>query len=498
MFRYAPLITPSSPSQHSIRLLKLEPANSELAPIRGSLVDVSLEAAPPYEALSYCWGDASAKTDIYLCDECGQEGRLGVTMNLFAALKILRNRANASRLGLWSVRLKLRYGQRKEDPSRGIEFFRDVAGGRRKLSRTSQGFRIARRLFVVPRRSRRLEWASLKSIHRCPQYGPRLLWIDAICVNQQDIEERSAQVRLMRNIFAKCERALVWLGDMPDDVGRGVRLIEHIAARWDGKLVSDSSPAEFRIMLDAMGFPDFEIKGLLAMDAILSSPWFRRKWVIQEVAVPQHVTVICSSHEVDWDVFDQAVRFICELGYVHAWNVFDMAKEFASRLLFVHSAQASATHIRSFITRREEFQNGSRKSLFDLLYDCILSDATDPRDHVFALLGLVNSGSTEVATWQPDYGLSSLEVFVQTTRTLCADSGTLNCLNWDLDVIRRPPSAWSGDTCSCHDLPSWVVDWNDAKDVSAPIRAPNERLFFATKQTKYKGRDLDAAGCLTV
>ncbi|KAH8702916.1 heterokaryon incompatibility protein-domain-containing protein, partial [Phaeosphaeriaceae sp. PMI808] len=40
----------------------------------------------------------------------------------------------------------------------------------------------------------------------------RILWIDAICINQEDWNERSAQVVIMRNIYQRAERVLVWLG----------------------------------------------------------------------------------------------------------------------------------------------------------------------------------------------------------------------------------------------------------------------------------------------
>lgn len=148
-------------SPRSIRLLKWEQRTDVDAIDRvHQLVQVSLEDAPPYEALSYAWGSLDFRPGVKI-----EDGYVFVTRNCFDAL--------------------------------------------RHLPRTI--------------------WKENKNILSWFEGQARYIWIDAICINQEDIEERNQQVSIMSETYCKAERVLVWLErtsvdpDLSLDIRAGVR-----------------------------------------------------------------------------------------------------------------------------------------------------------------------------------------------------------------------------------------------------------------------------------
>jgi hypothetical protein len=89
----------------------------------------------------------------------------------------------------------------------------------------------------------------------------RTLWVDAICINQDDLAEREQQVRLMPGIYYKANRVLVWLGDASD---AGDQALNDVCASADD---SSSSGTEFP--------PETK----QAISLLLQRQWFRRMWV---------------------------------------------------------------------------------------------------------------------------------------------------------------------------------------------------------------------------
>lgn len=98
-------------------------------------------------------------------------------------------------------------------------------------------------------------YAALRSLR---DRSVKWMWIDAICINQQDRQERGHQVRSMAKIYGQANRVVVWLGDAADN---SERAFEEICAR--------------RKWIDTS---DYEIVQHAVL-ALLQRPWFRRIWV---------------------------------------------------------------------------------------------------------------------------------------------------------------------------------------------------------------------------
>ena len=113
-----------------------------------------------------------------------------------------------------------------------------------------------------------------------------LLWIDALCINQDNISERSAQVQLMDKIYQQASRVLIYLGEAESGSDNAM---DSIAQRHSDKYSTQ------------MGVLDF----------FQRRPWFNRVWVLQEVALADCALAICGSKCVPWAWFPCLVGSQC-------------------------------------------------------------------------------------------------------------------------------------------------------------------------------------------
>jgi len=111
----------------------------------------------------------------------------------------------------------------------------------------------------------------------------RVIWVDAICINQADLAERSAQVRIMHRIYRAASRVLIYLGDSSSDSDKAISILED-DANGDRPFITDHlNQAETEAVIN-----------------LLNRDWFHRVWVLQEVAWSKSALVICGSRVTFW------------------------------------------------------------------------------------------------------------------------------------------------------------------------------------------------------
>ena len=117
----------------------------------------------------------------------------------------------------------------------------------------------------------------------------RTLWIDALCINQDDLVERSAQVSIMGSIYSNTSKVLIWLGEE-----------------------SANSQAAFEAMKDfvrGMGRNDHKLTSWKekwrSFEYLCQRPYWGRLWIIQEVCLASSLRVHCGSDAMGWDDFLQ-------------------------------------------------------------------------------------------------------------------------------------------------------------------------------------------------
>ena len=268
---------------------------------------------------------------------------------------------------------------------------------------------------------------------------PRALWIDQICINQDDVDERSKQVALMHKIYSKAEKVVIWLGEEGPDDEMAFRFVPVLLSHLPPLSTSHGGVARqgliAREVLPIVGSPAW-----IALSSVFSRPYFRRSWIVQEVALARHAVVHCGPHVIDWDLLAAASSY--QMGQL------DSDAENA------HDAVAA-------IMEFHRKDHGKGNNIADALFRSYRFNCTDPRDKVFAMLGLVPA-----LVLQPDYSERVEDVYLNMTRLVILKLGNLDILC----CVYHPKTSAT--------LPSWVPDWQAQVAVKrklgkSTVRAPD-------------------------
>ncbi|KAK5155301.1 hypothetical protein LTR04_005867, partial [Oleoguttula sp. CCFEE 6159] len=128
-------------------------------------------------------------------------------------------------------------------------------------------------------------------------------WIDQICIDQDNNEERNQQVSMMGKIFGGARKVVAWLGEEAEDSKAGLQAASNllrVMARYPGMQLNN-------INLESHGLPKPGHKRWQALGAVLRRPWFSRVWVIQEVVLSSRVEVACGQVTLSWEEMEQLI-----------------------------------------------------------------------------------------------------------------------------------------------------------------------------------------------
>jgi hypothetical protein len=137
----------------------------------------------------------------------------------------------------------------------------------------------------------------------------RTTWIDQICINQKDLEEKARQVLLMRGIYTFAYRIAVWLDDSATYGADGVDLIKELYVRWLKEVdvivepsMKESPKEAFAAMnlaydtvaawLSGFSLDPQNFDKVQALAEILQSGWWRRCWVYQELVANEETLFV--------------------------------------------------------------------------------------------------------------------------------------------------------------------------------------------------------------
>ncbi|KAI1397756.1 HET-domain-containing protein [Hypoxylon fuscum] len=268
--------------------------------------------------------------------------------------------------------------------------------------------------------SRNLEAALRHSVLRPGD----LIWADAICINQNDLDEKTRQVMLMDRVYLKAAETIVWLGEETPNSRHAHTLLDEM--KKDVRQDSISSE-DFDLALRHTANPVRALRGLYELFA---SPYWERVWIIQEIAKSQSVSVRCGSL---W--FDLGSFFAC---YGH---LKDLPKR-SHTLIFAiqHFREQESTALK----------DGKRMPLLKALIRSCHFLATQPRDKVYALLGLTRDGRDLVPI--PTYTSPDQLIFGELSKRLLESP-----LRMDVILL----SLWAPLGAKLESMPSCLVDWAD-------------------------------------
>ena len=257
------------------------------------------------------------------------------------------------------------------------------------------------------------------------------LWIDQLCINQENVQERNSQVQLMATIYSKAAKVIIWLGEEKENSKNAFQLIRTISAftqEHPNIVLKEAN-------LESYGLPPWRDNIWLAFGAILHRPWFTRVWVIQEVVMSSNAMVACGSEWISWDILVQAVESV---RFAHT------SQKFTNR------GYIPDHHIIQIDRTRKQLINGTYPKPLALLRLFRRYNATDPRDKYFAFLGLLQYPMS------PDYGSSVENVFIGVAEQMIRDPQSLFPKVDNAMMVLYT----AGREQQNLRLPSWVPDWS--------------------------------------
>ncbi|KAL6876816.1 HET domain-containing protein, partial [Trichoderma novae-zelandiae] len=404
-------VIPLNSLQEQIRVLHLE-CGSGSSLLQCTLHRVALRSVSPpkYEALSYTWGDENDRREVavngYIVD---------VTVNLYSALRRLR----------------------LEDES-------------------------------------------------------RVLWIDALCINQMDLDERSQQVQLMRSIYTMCDRTVIWIGESPEDMSPTWEMHwsgdeeddESMDWFWDefypeadGANADATEPKPFDQIFHAfanirlfsgghlsdqplftdltgdefsypVSHPDYCRQVTDALAPFYESPWWTRVWTVQEIILPPKASFLYGPISIDIYFLLGALAALTDHMFESCCSeVFSSCDIRVRKCL--QKLGSALTNIKNI---RTSHGNGASVDLWEAMTTFRARFATDNRDKVHGVLGLVNSWPGQPII--PNYRTTAEAIYCQAVVSTATGTNSLLPLHFPLQKH------------ACPGLPSWCVDWTAASGLA--------------------------------
>jgi Heterokaryon incompatibility protein (HET) len=277
-----------------------------------------------------------------------------------------------------------------------------------------------------------------------------VIWVDAICINQNDLNERNAQVQQMGLIYSKAQLVVCWLGEAKDDSHLAFRMMK----AWGDVLLRSGLTSPSQIIKELYGEAvltavkeiddPFNLRAWQAVFMCLDRPWWCRVWIVQEFVLGQDVILKCGEDRLSWH----------GLSAVSAASKPDVRRKIGLQHYNIIRAASIYLHRMLFQTRTEE-TFGLRAMLSLALYDNSMRLSTDPRDKVYGMLGLMDASGHSLM--QVDYHLSLEEIYVIIARQSMlvsphTEEDPILDLLQEAGTSNRAPS-FSGK------IPSWVPDW---------------------------------------
>jgi hypothetical protein len=337
------------------------------------------------------------------------------------------------------------------------------------------------------------------NLHEALQYffvhssvAPELLWVDAICIDQSNLTERADQVQMMSQIYAHAANVIIWLGqDDQDARDSHAFLAEYIPALrkiCEVSVAEDPNWALTASKYNVYDDPEFHreygttpksLENWTSLVKFLSRRWFRRLWVVQEIAFSASLLICCGTLRFKW--FDLDFFSLCVFGsHWYGPNLEGLQHEMdnIAQVFTLHREirlwQIAGPNDPAFGHLGAE-EKVYRFAQFLMVQTAAL-DATDPRDKVFALATFIKSYATYLgarADWfKPDYTVQPTEAMLVAVQLVMHKTRSVDLLSYVADPSSRAPS----------NLPTWFPHFHLPRAVASVdslLRIFQGRLFHA-------------------
>ncbi|KAF5618389.1 heterokaryon incompatibility (het-6OR allele) [Fusarium sp. NRRL 52700] len=361
---------------------------------------------------------------------------------------------------------------------------------------------------------------ALFQLHR--SYPQMLFWIDALCINQNDLQERKLQVGIMDRIFGGASRVVVWLGKPCANLELGLQVAERIASVAstackaivrEQKYPHTHHLEEMKVAygLDPLSFDEAD-----ALVTLFSCRWFGRQWVIQEVALAGQIDITCDEMSIPFDKIGSTALFLHLSGLlVGIGNLLVGGGKDMQLLEDMYLMQTGRTQVvrewckgdrsewrdvlplidftagiaENTVTAGQGQESIVGVILLKLLMWLVGFDCGDRRDTIYGLAGIISHvvsihGLDSIPQrLQPNYRLDTATVLHNAATEIIQATESLALLGVVKDpALRETPG-----------LPSWVPDY-PPRIASNPMAGPNFKSlgkFDASKSIDTAGYVVD-------
>jgi hypothetical protein len=275
----------------------------------------------------------------------------------------------------------------------------------------------------------------------------RSIWIDAICINQRDLKERSEQVVKMDQIFKQAVEVVSWLGDGDNESELAFALLSDLK----GCLKSKSRLAG--IINDPQYLDHF-----YGLYKLFYRDYWWRVWVIQEVTMANTITLLCGHDSFPWS---DLVAIQETLAKHHLEKIDEIAHK-REELSFLRVSIESRGPRMMLLS---EGSHGRTPDLTQTLLKHRFKQSSDPKDLIYSLVGL--STAHRDPRFVVDYSKSVRQVYTDVVEYILNTTGKL-------DIICAIPRGKNS-----HRLPSWVPDWSFDELGSSLLEHSSKHQFSA-------------------
>ncbi|KAI0414228.1 heterokaryon incompatibility protein-domain-containing protein [Xylaria grammica] len=263
---------------------------------------------------------------------------------------------------------------------------------------------------------------------------PLLLWVDSVCINQDDLQERSQQVSIMCDLYSKVNRVLCWLGRTDDSNGLGntadaAKCLDNLETVFQSK-DKDGSP----LILSPKSIGELNHH----LSVLCTLPFWHRVWITQEIVLSRKALFLWGSVAIELTTLEKLLKFkdrFIPANWYEPFAVGSSALTYANFTQSLEMRSSSMTLQRALLATRHR-------------------SATDARDCVYGVLALVPPGNMIV----PDYTKTVRSVYLESFKAILRQES-------NLDALSACVRGWN-QTCETAEVtgqgrwPTWLPDWS--------------------------------------
>ncbi|KAI0160504.1 heterokaryon incompatibility protein-domain-containing protein [Xylariaceae sp. FL1272] len=270
--------------------------------------------------------------------------------------------------------------------------------------------------------------------------SPRTLWVDGICLNQEDDDEKRVYVPLMGHIYMSCWRTVIWLGEHDWLTRSAIDGVEFLSS-----ISESANPPSYVITYtwrevrrqrlgwrrSWLGSIRAAVEGLhaqLAFQSVFSRPWFTRVWVVQELALSRNAVFLCGVHKMNWADIVKA--------------------EIVAKAFFPDSPLIMQLLLQKWPDDYGPHDIGTH------MLATWPKKAARPQDKIYGLMGLPSTEGKKIVI-DVNYDKSDDETFTDFTATYLKQTGNFRILTLSRGCKATTTRA----------IPSWAVDYQNHNDL---------------------------------